>query len=223
MSDAIYARRLRIVELGQMLFERRLTDAAGGNISARVGADRICITPRFSGSKHQWHLRPEQVIVSDLQGNLLEGEGQISREAKVHYRIYADFPDAQAIVHAHARNALVFASACQPIDPVLEDTLKFGTIRVAQYAPAHSSNLAEFVARELYGQDERIRKQAAGVLAPWHGLFVAGKDLEAAFDAVERIDTNARCILLGRLLPGKEPFDPQAIRDDLEDAFGRYA
>jgi L-fuculose-phosphate aldolase len=204
-----------------LLFERQLTDAAGGNVSARVG-DLVCITPRYSGSKHQWHLRPEQVIVSDLQGNMLAGEGEISREAKVHYRLYTDFPDGGAVVHAHARNALVFASACQPIEPVLEDTLKFGTIRVSRYAPAHSGDLAEFIAAELAGQDEHIRKQAAGVLAPWHGLFVVGKDLDAAFDATERIDTNARCILLSRLLPGKQAYDPQSIRKELEEALGRY-
>lgn len=222
MSDGIYAMRVKITEIGRLLFERRLTDAAGGNISARVG-DLICITPRYSGSKHQWHLRPEQVMVSDLKGNILEGEGEISREAKVHYRIYADFPDGKAIVHAHARNALVFASACRPIEPVLEDTLKFGIIRVSQFAPAHSNDLAQSVAAELLGQDERIRKQAAAVLAPFHGLFVVGKDLDAAFDATERIDTNARCILLGRLLPGEPPFDPLASRNELEIAVRRYS
>ncbi len=222
MSAEIEAMRLKITEIGRMLFERQLTDAAGGNVSARVG-NLVCITPRYSGSKHQWHLRPEQVMVSDLQGIVLGGEGEISREAKVHYRIYTDFPDARAIIHAHARNALVFASACRPIEPVLEDTLKFGTIQVSQYAPAHSKDLAEFVTAVFQGQDERIRKQATGVLAPWHGLFVAGKDLDAAFDAVERIDTNARCILLSRLLPGSPVEDPQLIRKELEEAFGRYA
>lgn len=222
MSDPVFTMRIKITEIGQLLFERQLTDAAGGNISARVG-DLICITPRYSGSKYQWQLWPEQVIVSDLKGNALEGEGVISREARVHYRIYADFPDAKAVVHSHARNALVFASACQPIEPVLESTLKFGTIRVARYAPAHSEDLAEFIAAELQGQDERIRKQAAGVLAPWHGLFVVGKDLDSGFDATERIDTNARCILLSRLLHGSQAFDPQESRNKLEEAMRRYS
>ncbi len=222
MNAEIEAMRFKITEIGRMLFERQLTDAAGGNVSARVG-DLICITPRYSGSKHQWHLRPEQVMVSDLLGNVLEGEGEISREAKVHYRLYTDFPDGMAVVHAHARNALVFASACQPIEPVLEDTLKFGTIRVSRYAPAHSSDLAQYIAAEFQGQAERIRKQAAGVLAPWHGLFVVGKSLEAAFDATERIDTNAYCILSGRLLPSNHTYDPQSIRKELEEDFGRYA
>jgi L-fuculose-phosphate aldolase len=215
MSDPISDMRIHIAETGLMLFERKLTDAAGGNISARVG-DRVCVTPRYAGSKHRWHLRPEQVLVTDLNGFQLDGEGQCSREAKVHYRIYRDFPDAAAVVHCHAQNALVFASAGCPIEPVLEDTLKFGTVLVTGFAPAHSDDLAEFVSAGLQGQDDRIRKQAAAVLAPWHGLFVAGKDLDAAFDASERIDTNARCILFSRLIPGAETLTPQENRARLE-------
>lgn len=221
MNDPIEEMRARIAEIGRLMFDRRLTDAAGGNISARVG-ERICITPRYSGSKHQWRLRPEQVIVCDLHGNFLAGEGEISREAKVHFRLYQDFPDGKAVVHAHAQNALVFAAYCRPIEPVLEDTLKFGTIHVTRFAPAHSNDLAEFIAGQLRGQEERIRKQAACVLAPFHGLFVVGKDLDAAFDAAERIDTNARCILLSRLLPGEPAASPEAMRASLEEALRRH-
>jgi L-fuculose-phosphate aldolase len=222
VNESVTAMRKQLAAIGRLLFDRQLTDAAGGNLSARAG-DLICITPRFSGSKFQWHLRPEQVMVSDGDGKVLDGEGEISREAKVHYRLYREFPDCQAIVHCHAQNALVFASACVPIEPVLEDTLKFGTIQVTRYAPAHSSDLAEFIAEAIRGQEERIRSQAAVVLAPWHGLFAAGKSLEAAFDAAERIDTNARCILLSRLLPGSQPVDPQAVRKELEAFLRRYA
>ena len=221
MSDPVYDMRLKITEIGRLMFERQLTDTAGGNISARVG-DLVCITPRYAGSKHQWRLRPEQVIVSDLSGNHLEGEGVISREAKVHYRLYQEFKDGTAVIHGHARNALVFAAARLPIEPVLEGTLKFGTIRVSRYAPSHTNELAEFIAEVIRGQDERIRIQAAGVLAPWHGLFVLGKDLDAAFDAAERIDVNARCILLSRLLPRGESLSPPALRAELEEARRRY-
>jgi L-fuculose-phosphate aldolase len=199
MGNSVAEMRAKIAELGALMFDRHLTDMAGGNISARVD-DVICITPRYAGSKFRWRLRPEQVLVIDLQGNWLEGEGESSREAKVHVRLLNEFPDGKAVVHGHARNALVFCAAGQPIPPVLEDTLKFGEIKVAEFAPAHSPQLAENIAAVLRGQESRIRTQAAAVVAPWHGLFVLGKDLDAAVDAIERIDTNARCILLGRLL-----------------------
>lgn len=198
--DKIQAMREKITRIGRMLFDRQLTDAAGGNISARVG-DRICITPRYAGQKHQWQLDPGQVLVCDLEGKQLDGDGMISREGKVHVRLYRDFPDGTAVVHCHPRNVLVFCSMGEPIVPVLEANWKFGEVPVVPFAPAHSQQLADSIAAALYGQEARIRKQAAAVIARWHGLFVLGRDLDAAFDAAERIDVNARIILMSGALP----------------------
>jgi ribose 5-phosphate isomerase B len=208
--------RIKIAEIGEMVFERHLTDAAGGNISVRVG-DLVCITPRYSGSKRRWHLKPNEVLVSDLSGNQLDGDGEISREGKVHLAIYQHFPDATAVLHGHARNVMTFVAAGQPIEPVLEATLKFGTIPVSRFSPAHSEKLAEAIVESLEGKDEAIRKYATAVIAPWHGLFTVGKDLDAAFDLTERIDTNAYCILMSRLLP-EGPTDPETIQARLKEA-----
>jgi ribose 5-phosphate isomerase B len=220
-ENLISQTRKKIAETGRMVFERHLTDAAGGNISIRVG-DNVCITPRYSGSRRHWQLQPNQVLVSDLAGNKLEGDGDISREAKVHFRIYQEFPDATAVLHSHARNMMVFAASGQPIEPVLEATLKFDTIPVTTFAPAHSEKLADAIADGLRGKDEAIRKYATAVMAPWHGLFVVGKDIDAAFDLTERIDTNAYCILMSRLLPEGGPIDPEIMRMRLSEAIQSF-
>ncbi|HJR80305.1 MAG TPA: ribose 5-phosphate isomerase B [Anaerolineales bacterium] len=220
-DDLIHQTRMKIVETGRLVFERHLTDAAGGNISIRVG-DLVCITSRYSGSRRHWQLRLDQVLVSDLAGNKLDGDGEISRESKVHYKLYQEFPDAKCVLHSHARNVMVFVAAGQPIEPVLEATLKFGTIPVTQFAPSHSENLAEEIVHQMRGKEEDIRKYATGVIAPWHGLFVAGKDIDAAFDLTERIDTNAYCILMSRLLSGGESIDAETTRMRLSEAIRSF-
>jgi ribose 5-phosphate isomerase B len=221
-NEQLSQTRKKISETGRMLFERHLTDAAGGNISARVG-NEVCITPRYSGSKRHWQLQPNQVLVSDMLGNKLDGDGDVSREAKVHYRLYQEFPDAGAVLHSHPRHVMVFVASGQPIEPVLEATLKFGTIPVVnRFAPAHSEKLADFIAEGMQGKEEAIRKYAAAVMAPWHGLFVVGKDLDAAFDLTERIDTNAYCILMSRLLPEGGPIDPETMQTRLRDAIQTF-
>jgi ribose 5-phosphate isomerase B len=219
--DLIAETRKKIAETGRLVFERHLTDAAGGNISVRVD-DTICITPRYSGSKRHWQLQSNQVLVSDMLGNKLDGDGDVSRESKVHYRIYQEFPDAKAVLHSHARNAMVFVASGQPIEPVLEATLKFDTIPVTKFAPAHSEKLADAIVEVVKGKDDYIRKYATAVLAPWHGLFVIGKDLDAAFDLTERIDTNAYCILMSRLLPEGGPMDPESMRMRLTEAIQSF-
>lgn len=214
--------RKKIAYTGRIVFDRHLTDAAGGNISMRVG-DSVCITPRYSGSRRQWQLQPEQVLVSDLHGNKFEGDGEVSRESKVHYRLYQEFPDGTAVLHSHPRHVMVFVASGQPIEPVLEATLKFGTIPVApDFAPAHSEKLADVIANAFQGKDEAIRKYAAAVMAPWHGLFVIGKDLDAALDLTERIDTNAYCVLMSRLLPEGGPMDPETMQTRLREAIQTF-
>ena len=199
MSVETTLMRQKIASLGLLMYQRKLTDSAGGNISARVG-ELICITPRYAGAKFRWELRPEQVLVCDQEGNKLEGEGEISREAKVHLRLLKEFPDQNAVVHGHAQNALIFCAAGIPIEPVMEDTLKFGTVDVCRFAPAHTDDLSKFILEKMKEKSEALKKGSAGVLAPWHGLFVLGRDLDMAFDSFERIDGNAHIILMSSIL-----------------------
>lgn len=212
--------RAKIARIGAYLFDRRLTDAAGGNISARVG-EYVCFSPRYAGSQRQWQLKPDDVLVVDFDGNVLDGNGDLSRETKVHLKLHREFGEhGTGVIHAHARNILVFAAHSKPMPMVLEGTRKFGEIPVSRYAPAHSAELAEYVAAEIRGQEARIRKQAAAVIAPWHGLFCMGKDLDAAFDAVERIDNNAYVILMGQLLTMSDSLAAQ--REAMEAACANF-
>ncbi len=216
MNADIDATRAAIAAMGARLFERHLLDLAGGNISVRAG-DVICLTPRYTGATHHWQLTPDQVLVVSPDGERIAGSGDLSRESKVHLRLHRENSDnGTAVIHAHARNILVFAAARRPIPPVLEATRKFGTIPVTDYAPAHSAELSEYVAAGIAGQAERIKVQAAAVIAAYHGLFCVGKTLDAAADAVERIDTNAYCVLMGGQIGASMMLDDERARMEAE-------
>jgi L-fuculose-phosphate aldolase len=203
-NPAVTAMRAKVARLAGLLFERHLTDSAGGNLTSRVG-DVICMTPSLAGTTRQWQITGEDVLVIDLDGHILAGDGKLSRETFVHLKLHREFGEhGTGVIHAHARNALVFATMGVPIPPVLEATRKFGTVPVVPFAVSHSSRLADHVADAVRGNEARIRKQAMGVIAPYHGLFVMGKDIDATFDAVERIDTNAYILLMSKLLGGND-------------------
>lgn len=209
--------RSKIAAVGQALFDRHLTDAGGGNISIRAG-NRVCISPSLSGQSKRWSIDPADVLVIDLDGKIIEGEGTLSRESNVHLALHNNFADyGNAVIHAHPRNVMVFAAMAMAMPPVLEATQKFGVVQCIEYAPAHSVQLAQHVLNAIKGQEERIRKHAAGVIAPWHGIFLIGKDIDCAFDAVERFDTNAYCILMAQqALGGSDMLKEQ--RDALQQA-----
>ncbi len=194
----------QIALVGRRMFERRLTDMAGGNISARDG-NIIYISPRYSGAKHHWQLVPEQIISGPVGSDELLEDPLFSREGKAHLEIYRTFPDAHAVIHAHPFHVQPFAVAGIPIQPVMEATEKLGTIELIQFAPAHSLSLAKNVVAGLKDKEAEIRKLAGAVLMPRHGIILAGPDLFAVVDALERIDTNAWVILAQRML------SPQAI------------
>lgn len=196
-AEQIAFTRAKLAELSKLLFERQLTDAAGGNLSCRVG-ELIVITPRYAGTAKRWQLTADDVLVTDAQRNILLGAGQNSRESNAHYALHSHFRDyGSAVIHAHARHILVFAAAGRPLPPILESTRKFGVTPVISFAAAHSTDLADYLVDSLRDRAARIKTAAAAVIAPWHGLFLMGKDLDAAFDSVERLDTNAFILLQG--------------------------
>jgi ribulose-5-phosphate 4-epimerase/fuculose-1-phosphate aldolase len=191
--------RKQVAEVGRLMYERHLTDSAGGNISVRT-PEWIFATPRYAGSKYRWQLAPEQIVA--LRGGQVAPElsALVSREIQVHLAIYRHLPLANAVIHAHARYVMPFVTLGKPIPPVWEDTQKFGMIQLVLETPAHSADLAEQVATALLPQAAGLTQHAIAILIPKHGIVVAGCDLSDAYDTLERINGNAECILLCKLL-----------------------
>lgn len=198
MEDILQMRRV-MADIARRMFERKLFDTAGGNLSARVG-DSLLISPRFSGSQRHWQLEPEDFIEGSIEGDQILAEARFSREGKAHLAVYRAFPVVSGILHAHSFHVLPFAALSRPIPAVLESTQKFGTVPVVPYAPAHSAELAQNVVESLKNQEEALQAQAAAVILPTHGILVAGKDIWAAADALERIDWNAWCLIAMKIL-----------------------
>ncbi len=186
---------------GRILFQRKLTDLAGGNISMRVG-DLVYMTPRYSGAVYHWDLTPDQILCGRWDNDEVSSNPQFSREGWSHLELYRHFPDVQAVIHAHAFNVQPFSSLSLPMEPVLEANDKFGIIEAVEQAPGHTKELAEKVIAGFVGKEEMIRKMAAAVMIPRHGLIAAGKSLDLTLDTVERIDTNAWVLIARKILAG---------------------
>ena len=189
-----------LVYVGRLLFERRLADFAGGNISVRVG-DTIYISPRYSGVKQQWNIDPDTIVSGKIDTDEILNHPRFSREGKAHLGVYRNYPEAAAIIHSHPFYVMPFCAAERSIPPVLEATEKFGVIEPMPYAPAHSQELADYIVKGFSHQRERITRHAAAVLLRKHGIFAISKDIYLCLDAVERINWNAWCILAQKLMP----------------------
>jgi L-fuculose-phosphate aldolase len=198
-SNASLEIRIQLAAIARRLFDRKLLDMAGGNISVRCG-DNIVISPRYAGSRKHWQLEPEDFVEGRINSDDIPEDPRFSREGKAHLAIYRALPNVGAVIHAHAFHVLPFAAEGKPIPPVLEGTQKFGTVPVAPYAPTHSTELAANAAQLLKEQVSALRTQAAAVILPTHGILVAGNDIWDAADALEQIDWNAWCLIAMKLL-----------------------
>ena len=197
MSSVIDPRPL-MVEIAHLMYGRYLTNSAGGNISCRVG-DLIYVTPRFTGSRHRWRLREEMVVVLDQDLNAVEGDPQmVSRESKLHFACYRHFPEINGVVHAHARYLSVFAATGEPLVPTSEYTEKFGVVEVVPPLPSHSVAVAEAVVEKLAARRETLRKNGLGLILAWHGAVTVGRDLEDAYDIMDRLEWSAHTLLMSR-------------------------
>lgn len=194
-----YDPRPAMVEIAELMYARRLTNSAGGNLSCRVG-EITYITPRYLGSKQRWRLREEQILVFDKDFNILEGEpSKVSRESRMHFACYQHFPQINGVIHAHPQYLTVFATAGQTLPPVNQYTEKFGNLPVIANLPSHSQDLADAVVEAITPRADVLAKNGLGLILSWHGVAVVGRDLDDAYDTLDRLEWSAQTYLLARI------------------------
>jgi ribulose-5-phosphate 4-epimerase/fuculose-1-phosphate aldolase len=121
-GNAVAEKELRelVATAGAVLYQQGLTDYLG-HCSARVpGTDRVIIKPKHSKTvRSPAELGPDDMIVIDLDGNLIEGGDAPPAERFIHTEIYRARPDARAVVHTHQRAATLLGVIGADLLPVL--------------------------------------------------------------------------------------------------------
>jgi len=186
--------RADIVEVGRRMYARGYTASNDGNISVRLGPERLLMTPK---SVCKGFMTPDMMCITDLEGRTLQGDRDPSSEMLMHLEVYRQRPDAQAVVHAHPPTATGFAVAGIPLDrAVLAEVLTtLGSIPIAEYATPSTRELPEAVRKYIKAHD--------GMLLANHGALTVGADLYGAYYKMETIEHFAKISLVARLL-GRE-------------------
>jgi len=184
-----------IVYVSRFMFENDLTDIAGGNISARDG-DVLYMTPTLAGNQWHWNIGTEDIVVGSITKiDDLKKHPRFTREGLSHLAIYKAFPYVGAVIHAHPKYINPFVAQSKPIPPLLSASKHFGKLTYHPEAEQYSQDQAEKIVEVLRNQEERMKKKAAAVLMPRHGLIAASADLMTALDCVQRMNTNAFTVL----------------------------
>ena len=187
--------REQMREIGQLLWDRRLTNAYGGNFAARVDEKSFLVTPSMLAEEKHCLLAPENLALVDFDCNVIEGCSRLSRETIMHAALLKAFPSVGAVIHAHPMNCMVFAAAERPIPSVTEATEKHGMTGLTKFAPMATPEMCVSVLEYYEERRAQVEEMPVACILPKHGVVVTGKNLNNAFTMLELIETDAYCAL----------------------------
>ena len=109
MNEDIYEIAKKLVTASKRAYNRGIQTGSGGNVSARIPGTETMLVKASGGSLGD--CTPEGFLITDFDGNLIEGNGKPTREALLHGYIYKMREDVNAVVHVHAPYAIGWSSS----------------------------------------------------------------------------------------------------------------
>ncbi len=195
-----------IIKYGKKLYEKNMSPATSGNISARYEENALITA---SGTC-LGDLEKEDIVLIDKNSKVLEGEKKASSEKNLHNKIYELRPDINAIIHCHSPYTSAFAVCHIPLSkPIIsENVFYFGEIPVADYALPGSEKLVDNTAKYFL--------QHNAVLLANHGIIIGAKNLKEAYYLTETAETFAQIYINSMILGGAKELSEKQIKEIYE-------
>lgn len=197
------ALREEVWRLHLELPKNHLVTWTSGNVSARdPETGYVVIKP--SGLKYE-ELRPENMVIVDLEGNRIEGDLKPSSDTASHLYIYRHRPDVNGIVHTHSPYATAFAALGRPIPVYLTAIAdEFGgPIPCGGFALIGSEAIGKVVVESI--------GDSPAVLLKNHGVFTVGPTVEAAVKAAVMVEDVARTVWIALQLGQPDEIPPEDV------------
>ena len=190
--------RVEICALHSDLVINHLVAWTSGNVSGRNPESGLVVI-KPSGIRYE-KLSPQNMVVVDLDGKVVEGELKPSSDTFAHVYVYRHRPDVNGVVHTHSNFATAWAAVGRPIPAVLTAICdEFGgPIPVGEYAPVGGDAIGREVVRSI--------GESPAILMKNHGVFTIGRTAEEAVKAAVMVE-DAACTLFHAMQLGV----PEAI------------
>ncbi len=203
--------RAEVARLHQELVRTNLVVWTGGNVSARIpGENLFVIKPSGVGYDD---LTPENMVLCDLDGNVVEGSSP-SSDTAAHAYVYRHMPSVNGVVHTHSTYATAWAARGEAIPCVLTAMAdEFGgDIPIGPFAIIGDESIGEGIVATLTGH------RSPAVLMQNHGVFTIGDSAKSAVKAAVMAEDVARTVHIARQGGALIPI-PQASIDALYDRY----
>lgn len=196
--------KIQLVELHRELVRNNLVAWTAGNISQRVNESSFLIKP--SGVSYD-QLAPEDIVLCDLDGKLIEGRLSPSSDTFSHAYVYKNMPEVGGQVHTHSTYASAFAALGEAIPCVLTSIAdEFGgEIPLGPFAIIGDDSIGQGIVSTLRGHRSRA------VIMQNHGVFTIGRDATDAVKAAVMCEANAKTVAIAQSLGTPIPINQSAI------------
>ena len=208
----------QVYEANMELPKRGLVTYTWGNVSGIDRASGLFVI-KPSGVEYD-ELRPEDLVVMDLNGNKVEGDLNPSSDTRTHLELYKAFPDIGGVVHTHSPHAVAWAQAGRDI-PAFGTTHAdyfYGPIPCARALTQeeidedYEKNTGKVIIEEFTKRGIQPMHVPA-VICTSHGPFTWGKDAaQAVYHAVVLEEVAKMAIYTIQIDPNAAPA-PQRIQD----------
>lgn len=212
VRETITALRREVCALHAQLTRYQLVVWTAGNVSARVpDHDLLVIKP--SGVDYD-DLTPENMVVCDLDGKVVEGEHAPSSDTEAQAYVYREMPRVGGVVHTHSTYATAWAARGEPVPCVLTMCAdEFGgEIPVGPFAIIGDDSIGRGIVETLR------ESRSPAVLMRNHGVFSIGKDAKSAVKAAVMAEDVARTVHISRQLGEPLPIEQRFV-DSLYDRY----
>ena len=207
-----------VLEANLLLPKHHLVTFTWGNVSG-IDREKGLFVIKPSGVEYD-ELKPEDMVVMDLEGNKVEGRLNPSSDTKTHLVLYNAFPEIGGIVHTHSPHAVAWAQAGRDI-PAYGTTHAdyfYGPIPCARHLTReeleedYEKNTGNVIV-ETFRAQKLDPKAIPAVICHSHGPFTWGKDAaQAVYHAVVLEEVAKMAILTRQVDPSAAPA-PQRILD----------
>ena len=178
MTESAY--RKMLADICVMLYDRKLTVSAGGNMSVRLDEKHILITP---SGRNKGMIAPDDMVKVTMNGKAVGG-GRPSIETGIHLALYKKNKEVNAVVHCHPLCCTIVAVRGETLrtDLTPEGVLLLGDVPTIGYFTPGTKGLADAVA---------ACSDSKAILMERHGALTQGRTLEEAYNRMEELEFQA--------------------------------
>jgi len=185
------------------VYEKGFVAAYDGNLSIRLDQETILITP---SGKNKGELNFSDLITADLNGNKLEGNGNVSSEIQIHLLVYKKRKEINSVIHCHPIYATAFSASGLGLNEKVfpEFVINFGEVPLCNYGTPSTEELPNSMIPFI--------DDYSALLLENHGAVTFGRNISEAYYRMEKLEQTSHTLFISKQIGGPNTLSTEQLK-----------